>query len=393
MEYNRRNFFKSATAALTAAPLFIPSSAWGANDRVAYAVIGTGGRGRYLNDKFQKLGAQCVALCDVYEPNLEAAQKQSPDAKPYVDYHELLAQNGIDAIVVAAPDHHHCPMLLAALDAKKDVYTEKPLSKSLEQSRQMIDAVQQSKQVVQVGMQRRSAELVMKAKKLVDDGVLGYISVVKPQWNWNVAKPLNNSPLPGKLDWDRFLGSAPKRELEPMRFRNWRVFWDYAGGNMTDQGTHLMDVVQWFTRSGPPKSAIMQGYIAKTKGAEHPDVFCAVFEYPDLLATWTLDYANSFENGWSITFQGDKGTMILDEDGYRVYAEPWKREAAPVYEEKGPVPVESHIQNFMDCMKSRNEPNCPVQIAAQAVAGPHLANQAFLRGRKVTLSPDATQAL
>lgn len=393
MPSNRRDFFKTASAALSAAPMFIPKSAWGANDRVAYGLIGPGGRGRYLNDKFQKAGAQCVAICDVYEPNVQAALAQSPGAKTYLDYRELLGQSGMDAVVVATPDHQHCPMMLAALDAKKDIYSEKPLSKSLEESQIMVGAVAKSRQVVQIGMQRRSAESIMKAKKLVDDGVLGLITLVKPQWNWNVARPLNNSPLAGKLDWERFCGSAPKRALEPMRFRSWRVFWDYAGGNMTDQGTHLMDVVQWFTKSGPPKSALMNGYVAKMKGAEHPDVFSAVFEFPEYLATWTLDYSNSFENGWSITFQGDKGTMILDEDGYRVWAEPWKRENAPIYEEKAPVPVESHIQNFLDCMKTRNEPNCPVRIAAQAVAGPHLANQAFLRGAKVTLSADGSKAL
>ncbi len=391
MPSNRRDFFQ--TAAIAAAPLFIPNSAWGANDRLAYGVIGTGGRGRYLNDKFQKLGAQCVALCDIYEPNLQSAQKQSPDAKTYLEYHDLLGRNDIDAVVIASPDHHHCPMLLAAIEARKDAYQEKPLSKSLEQSQQMIEAVRKSKQVVQIGMQRRSAESIMKAKKLVDDGVLGRITMVKPQWNWNIAKPLNNSPLPGNIDWDRFLGSAPKREIEPMRFRSWRYFWDYAGGNMTDQGTHLMDVVQWFTKSIAPKSAIMNGYVAKMKGAEHPDVFCAVFEFPDLMATWTLNYDNAYENGWSITFQGDKGTMILDEEGYRVWAEPWKRDAAPLYEEKAPVPVESHIQNFLDCVKSRSEPNAPVHVAAQAVAGPHLANQAFLRGKKVSLSEDGAAAV
>ena len=154
---------------------------------------------------------------------------------------------------------------------------------------------------------------------------------------------------------------------------------------MTDQGTHLMDVVQWFTKSGPPRSAIMNGYVAKMTGAEHPDVFCAVFEFPDYLATWTLNYDNAYENGWSITFQGDKATMILDEDGYQVLAEPWKRGAEPIYSEKAPVPIEPHIQNFLDCIRSRQEPNCPVEIAAQAVAGPHLANQAFLKGRKIAL--------
>ena len=374
---------------LLAAPLFIPASAFGANDRLAYGLIATGGRGRYLNRIFQKQGNQCAALCDVYAPNLAAARKDSPaGVKTYRDYQELLAQSGLDAVVVASPDHQHAPMLMAALAAKKDVYLEKPLSKSLEESQLMIEAVRRSKQIVQIGMQRRSAESIMKAKALMDEGILGRITLVKPQWHWNIAKPLDNSPLPGELDWTRFLGAAPKRTLEPMRFRYWRYFWDYAGGNMTDQGTHLMDVVQWLTKSGPPKSAVAHGYVAKMAGAEHADVFSAAFEFDNMMVTWTLDYANSFQNGWSITFMGDEGTMILDEAGYRVYAEPWKRAAAPVREEVAPVPVEAHVDNFTACCRSRQEPNCPVEIAAAAVAGPHLANLALRQGRKVKLNTD-----
>src|SRR4029078_2425092 len=133
-----------------------------ANDRVAYGLIGAGGRGRYLNGNFQKLGAACVAIAEVYEPNLETARKGAPEAKPYVDYHDLLAQPGLDAVVIATPDHHHCPMLLAALDAKKDVYLEKPMSHSLEESQRMIRAVRKASQIVQIGMQRRSAPSVIK---------------------------------------------------------------------------------------------------------------------------------------------------------------------------------------------------------------------------------------
>jgi predicted dehydrogenase len=234
-------------------------------------------------------------------------------------------------------------------------------------------------------MQRRSAESIIKAKKLVDDGVLGQITLVKPQWHWNISKELDNSPLPGKLDWDRFVGSAKKRPVEPMRFRKWRYFFDYAGGNMTDQGTHLMDVVQWFTKETAPRSAVAHGYVARMKGSEHPDVFSAVFEFPNFMATWTLDYANSFQNGWSITFMGDKATMILDEYGYKVYAEPWKPGADPIYQEKAPVPIESHITNFVDCVRSRQQPNCPVDIAANAVAGPHLANLAMFGHKQAKL--------
>jgi predicted dehydrogenase len=270
------------------------------------------------------------------------------------------------------------------------VYLEKPMSHSLEESKKMVDAVRKAKQIVQIGMQRRSAPMVRKAKEMVDSGILGKIAMVKPLWNWNVARPLNDTPLPGKLDWDRFLGPAKKRELQPMRFRSWRLFWDYSGGNMTDQGTHLMDVVQWFTNSGAPRSAISYGQIAKSEGSEVPDVFCAVFEYPKMMATWTLNYTNSYDNGWSIQFQGDEGTMIIDEAGVRVWKEPWRDVAnrEPVHKVEAPVPVEAHIQNFLDCVKSRQQPNAPVEVGASAVAAPHLANLAFHKNRRVHLKED-----
>lgn len=384
---NRRKAIASTLAA-AAAPLYVPQSAFGANDRITYGVIAVGGRGRYLNQKFSKLGNQCVAVCDVFRPNVDKALVDTPQAKTFEDYEELLALKGLDAVVVASPDHHHCPMLLAALKAGKDVYLEKPLSKSLEESRRMIAAVRGTDRIVQIGMQRRSAPAIMKAKKLVDDGVLGRVSLVRPQWFWNIAKPLNNTPLEGTLNWRRFLGDAYPRPLEPMRFRSWRYFHDYAGGNMTDQGTHLMDVVQWFMGARGPKHAVSQGFVAKMTGAEHPDVFSATFGYDGFLVNWTLDYGNAYQNGWSIAFHGDKATMILDDAGFRVYAEPWKKDAPPTVEEASPVPIEDHIANFTECMRTRKQPNCPVEIAAQAVSGPHLANLAMFRERKVYLGED-----
>ena len=384
MKPDRRSFLEAAVAA---APLFVPRSAWGANDRIAFGLIGAGGRGRYLTQNFLKLGAECVAVAEVYERNMDEAAKIAPKAKQHIDYQDLLAQKGIDAVVIATPDHQHAPNLLAALAAKKDVYLEKPMSHSLEQSQQMIKAVRAGKQIVQIGMQRRSAPSVIKAKQLVDTGILGKITMVKPMWNWNVARPLNDTPLPGKLDWDRFLGPAPKHELQPMRFRSWRLFWDYSGGNMTDQGTHLMDVVQWFTNSPKASSALAYGQIAKSTGSQVPDVFCAIFEYPKFMATWTLNYANSYDNDWSIQFQGDEGTLIISNEGYRVWKEPWRDVAnrTPVLSMAAPVPIETHIQNFLDCVKSRQEPNAPVEVGASAVSAPHLANLAFKQDRRVSM--------
>src|SRR5215468_3962303 len=195
MKQDRRQFLG---ATLAAAPLFVPGRAFGAGDRLTFGLIGSGGRGRNLQQTFIKLGAECVAVCDVYDLNLANAARIAPDAKQYLDYHELLAQPGLDAVVIASPDHHHAPMLNAALAAKKDVYLEKPMSHSIAQSQEMIKAVRATKQIVQIGMQRRSAPAVIKAKEILDTGILGRITMVKPMWNWNVSRALDNSPLPGK---------------------------------------------------------------------------------------------------------------------------------------------------------------------------------------------------
>lgn len=394
---DRRTFVKAASAA----PLFVPSSAFGANDKIQYGLIAAGGRGRYVSTVFEKYGAKCVAIAEVNSANMDKAQTQHPDAKPYIEYRDLLQQPGIDAVLIAGPDHHHAPMLYAALKAKKDAYCEKPLSYSLQQSLDMVKAVRATDRIVQIGMQRRSIDKIQNAKKMVDDGILGQITLVKAQWNWNVGQPLDNSPLPSKIDWDRFQGDAPKHAFEPMRVRYWRYFRAYAGGNMTDQGTHLMDVVQWFTNTPPPTAAVAHGYVAKYIGAEHPDVFSAVFEYPKHMVTWTLDYGTSYEDGWSITFLGDKAAMILQESGFKVVPtgrrntpEFWTPDIKPIVEEKAQMTaVETHVQNFFDSIRSRQEPNCPVEVAAAAVAGPHLANIAMDKKTRAVLPAGYAQQI
>jgi predicted dehydrogenase len=393
MQTDRRSFLLTAAGAVS--PLLVPAGARGANDKIAYGLIGTGNRGGGLNKLFQKAGAQCAALCDIYAPYLEKERKLSPaGVKTFAHYEDLLALPGLDCVVIATPDHHHWPMLKAALAAGKDVYLEKPLSLNLEQSATMIAAVRKTDRIVQIGMQRRSMNFIRQAKQMIDDGVLGEISMVKAAWNWHFTEWLDNSPLTGELDWKRFLGSAADRPLEPRRFRWWRGFWDYSGGNMTDQGTHLMDVVQWMTNSGPPLSAICNGQITHAPGAEVPNVFSAVFEYPRFLATWTLNYRTTSDFDWSIRFLGEKGSMLMDRRGLRLYSEtdaseaPWTQtpSAEPVKEIPETDAAEAHQVNFLECLRTRKEPNCPIETAAKAVTGPHMANLAFREGRKVKLA-------
>jgi predicted dehydrogenase len=306
----------------------------------------------------------------------------------FIDFRKLLEDKSIDAVSIATPNHWHSLQGIWACQAGKDVYLEKPMSHSLEESKRMIEATRKTKQVVQIGMHRRSAPMIYRAKKLIDDGALGRVSLVKPMWNWNVSRPLNNAPLEGKLDWDRFCGGK-KVKFEPMKYRSWRYFWAFSGGNMTDQGTHLMDVTQWFTSENKgPVSAVCYGQAQKNTGSEVADVFTAVFEYPKHMATWTLNYCNSYEDGWSIQFQGDEGTMMMDEAGYRVYKEPWREKVnrTPASQEEVGVPQIEHVRNFLEAIKSRQDPSCPVEIGASAVSGPHLANIAFKKGRQVKMS-------
>ncbi len=386
MKVNRRTIISGAAAA----PAFVPRSAWGANDRISYALIGAGGRGRYLSRKFQEIGAECVGIAEVYSPNMEKAVAESSNrVKQSTDYHEILAMDGLDAVVLGGPTHQHWPMVRDSLKAGKDIYTEKPLAWSIPECQTMVDAVAKTDRIVQVGMQRRSFQPIIESKRWLDQGIIGDISMVTAEWNWHVSKPMNNSPLPGKLDWKRWLGEAPDRSLEPARFRSWRNYKDYGGGPMADQGTHLLDVVQWFTNSGTPKTAVCQGSLQKNTGAEHADVFAAAFTYDSkLIVTWALNYCNRYDDWWTLKFRGDEGTLVFKSRSYEIYKEPWNPGDRPImagYKDAPGVPTEPHIENFLDCIRTRKQPNSTVAKAAEAVSGPHLANLAFFKGAKVTM--------
>jgi len=383
----RRTFLTTA-----AAPLILSAGAQGANDRLTMALIGSGGRGRNVTKSFIELGAKCAAVADVYEPNLQKGLEVAGEgAQGYGDYRRILERDDIDAVLIATPDHWHVPMMLNAVQAGKDVYCEKPMSHSISQGVEAVRGVRATDRIVQIGMQRRSTPWIIEAKQMVDDGLIGNISMAKAQWNWIRSRPLDNAGLDGKLDWQSFNGPAGAQHFEPMKFRRWRNFWAFSGGNMTDQGTHLMDVVQWLSNSGTPRSAVCHGRVVNMAGAEAPDTFAASFEYENLLATWALNYNNDYQDGWQIRFEGDKGTLILDGSGYRVYDAPWvnNREPAKVVEDR--LPTIPHVRNFMECVKSREQPNAPVEVGHSGVCGPHLANIAFHTKRMAFLNPHATE--
>lgn len=402
---NRRRFLNRTTqsglALAAASTLSKPQKVLGANDRINIGLIGCGGRGSRLMVLMQTHdNVDFTAVCDAYEPKRKRGkEKAGENAKEYVDHRKLLEQKDLDAVVIATPEHLHGTQLIDAVAAGKDVYVEKPMTYSVEEGVRVIKAVRSSDRIVQVGMQRRSAPMCIEAKRLVDEGVLGDVTLVRCQWYWHV-NPLNpNVKVQGDFSWDLFLGPAPKRPFDPRRALQWNWYWDYSGGMVTGQGVHLLDLMQWFMGKGTPLSAVMQGGSYRL-GGECPDVFSASYEYDGYTASWILSYNNSFDNGWKVTFQGTKGTLVIGEPifaegerGYRIYKEPWRdvENRTPIYKSEDGLPTDPHVDNWFDCMRSRKEPNAPVEVGHTAAAACHVAIQAFRNKTIAKLDKECTK--
>ncbi len=375
----------------------------GANDRILMGIIGSGGMGRHhVKSMLDRKENNCefIAVCDIYEPNRRVAiEMTGGKAKGFNEHEKMLEMKEIDGVVVASPDFWHSRHLIDSVMAGKDVYCEKPMSYSIPDGANMVKQVRRTDRVVQIGMQRRSTPSVIEAKAIVDSGFLGEVSLVRAEWYWNMGdlpKP-EDMKLDGKLDWQRFQLPLPPEKhypMNPVKYRFWRYFWEYSGGNMTDQGTHLMDVIQWlFNGSKPPLAAQEHGAAYQIKGYETPDTFCAVFEYPKFMATWTLTYTNNWHDAWSIIAHGRKGTLEIDDRGARFYKEKWPANwesipPEPEHEISSPLRVDLHEANFFDCMRNRKNPNAPVEIGHQAVSALHLANAAHHARKRATLDPD-----
>jgi len=403
---NRRRFLKKAGqsgAALAAvASLNQPRNAVSANDKILMGLIGCGGRGTQLMRLcLQNHPAiQFVAVCDAYEPRRnEGIKIAGSDIKGFVDHRKLLEMKEINAVIIASPEHLHGTQLIDAVGAGKDAYVEKPMTYSVEEGVRIIQAVRKSDRIVQSGMQRRSAPMCLEAKKLVDQGVLGDVTLVRAQWYWNVPPMSPDVKFAGDFNWELFLGPAPKRPVDPRRALQWNWYWDYSGGMITGQGVHLMDLIQWFMGKGTPRSAVMQGGSYKL-GGECPDVFSAGYEYDGFTASWILSYNNCFDNGWKVTFHGAKGTLVIGEPiyaegetGYRIYKEPWRdmENRKPIYKSEEGLPTEPHIANWMDCLRSRKQPNAPVEVGHTAAAPCHLANLAYRNKTVAKLDKECTK--
>ncbi|HWQ36267.1 MAG TPA: Gfo/Idh/MocA family oxidoreductase [Blastocatellia bacterium] len=382
----------AAGAVLTAAQF---NKVLGANDRIRLGVIGTGNRGQDVMGFFLKEpDAEVVAVCDVYEKAMnEAREKTEGRAKTYGDYRELLAAKDVDAVLIATPDHWHAQMAVDACRAGKDVYVEKPLTWAWQEGHKIIEAVRDNKRVLQVGLQQRSGTHYAEAKRqFVDSGKLGKIAFVRTWWHGNtyhLRKP-NFTEQPAGLDWKKWLGPARYRPFNAHQFYNWRAYFDFGGGQITDLFTHWIDVVHWYLGDDLPVAATAAGGVYHYKdGRTAPDTISIQLEYPkEWLATFEATLVPG-GRGAAIEFMGTGGRLYIDRGGYTFQEAAQRRQAPPEpVTGRAAMALETeHVRNFLACVKSRQKPSSDVVSGHRSALASNLGKIAYLQKRRITFDP------
>jgi predicted dehydrogenase len=395
--FDRRHFLQASVAASLSAGITTTSQGSSANETINVACIGTGGRCRKLMESLVKVpGVRIAAVCDVWDVHLAMAkQLADPRAITSKSYREILDRKDIDAVLIASPDHWHVPMTVDACVAGKDVYVEKPLTHDLSEGNSVIEAQNRYRRIVQVGMQQRSMPHLQKARELIQAGHLGEIHKVHLTWNRNQPRHKANQVDvdPATVNWSEFLGNARKQEFDPYRFRNWRWFWDFGGGILTDLMVHWMDVANWFCELDKPASAATIGDHFITAGLwETPDTVQTLIRFPDRKIQ--VHFEGTFVNARSasmIEVMGRDATLYADRGGMTVTPE--RNSKTPPNElilGEGPRGADFyarpdgellHLTNWIECIRNRMQPTAPAEVGVQAVYAAHLGNQAYRTGQ------------
>jgi predicted dehydrogenase len=401
----RRQFIQSTSAVLAGAafnPLFASvRKSISPNDKIGVALIGCNGMGQYnLKDHLRIPEVECIAMCDVDENVLNARAKEISDITGkmptlYKDYRKIIDDKSIDVVIVATPDHWHCLPTVHACEAGKDVYVEKPLANSIAEIQVMLKAARKYNRVVQVGQQQRSGQHWQDCVALVKSGNLGTIRKIKTwgYFDYGKAKPkVPDSDVPNGVDYDMWLGPAPKHAFNKNRFHgSWRFFWEQGGGLLTDWGVHLLDIPLWAMDVSVPKSISSTGgiYAYGSNAIETADTQTVIYDYGNFILEW--DHVGGISKGsygrnYGVAFIGNNGTLVVNREGWEVIAE--ESEGKPKTELFPLQPADKqdhfkHVKNFIECIKTRNRPICDIELGHNAAFIAHAGNIAHRTGNKL----------
>ena len=366
----------------------------GANDAIRVGIIGPGGRMGDLMNAADKAGNwQIAAVCDVYAPRRQAV-KERPNAgiaSVHGDYRELL-QQPLDAVFIATPDHWHVRIAVDAIAAGKDVYLEKPVTHTLEEGATLTKAVRSSKQILQCGMQQRSWGHFRDAVELIQGGSLGRVPQVRTYWWQNYLNFMNHKPVDSQaLDWKQWLGGAPDQPFSEEKFYLWRWFWNFGGGAMTDLFTHWIDVVHWAMKYDQPTYAQILADKYLFTSWDCPDTQQAAVRYPGFDVIYEGMMGSSIDDG-GLEFRGTEATLKINRSGFSVYHEGMgnvapSKDVAVTKGDSFRDGTIDHMKNFLDCVRSRKEPNAPVETGVAAARAGHIANLALHRGGQISWPP------
>ena len=384
----RRAFLRGATA-MTALSY---SRVFGANDRIQLGLIGCGERGRGDMGKFVKAGnVDVAAVCDIYGVQIDHAKQVAPNAKTFTDHRKLLDMKEVDAVLIGVPDHWHAATAIDALNAGKDVYVEKPLTLKIEEGPPIVKAARINNRICQVGMQQRSGKHYLEAKhQYLDTGKLGKVTLARTWWHGNTyhlrKAPESLKDLPSNLDWAHFLGPLKWRDWDPQQYWNWRAYLDFGGGQVTDLFTHWIDVVHMFMGQEIPVSAQAAGGVYNYKdGRTAPDTINVLLEYPSqFTATFEATLAPGI-TGAAVELCGTQGRLWIDRSRYEFY--PVGRNVQPTVVRASTDLDQDHIQNFLDCVRSRKLPNGDVLIGHRSAQASHLGNISYMQRRRIDFDP------
>ena len=404
MVNNTRRDFLKQTALGTAAFLAYPQSrVLGANDRVRVGMIGVGNRGQDLLNEVKAVpNVQLVAMADVYRGRFDEAKKMAPGILTFDDHRRLLDLKDVDAIIVASPLHTHARHFLDTLAAGKDLYAEKTMTWSIPEAEQCLAAAKQSGRVVQIGLQWESSGALADAKKWIKDGIAGKVTQIESWMSRNTphgrgqwVRLVPADCTAQNVNWSAFLNGRPERPFDPFRLINWRLFWEFSGGNVTENMVHQIAWIMSALELPLPTAAYMSGGIFSEKdGREVPDTIAVTLDFPsDLVVTWQSTFSNrhyglgehilgsdgTIEHGWteSDMVNGEEREFI------RYYTEKvnWPHGAALI----GKTKDQDHMGNWIDCVRTRKTPNASAEIGYQSAIAVHMANLAYRRRQRITL--------